>query len=235
MTGLRDGGTGSTSTSVRKVAGSRTAVTCGCRELLDQQRLESDPPAHDELLFITIHQVYELWFKQVLHELTASRDAMLYRRALACPAPAPPGAHDRAHADPAGRHPGDDDPAGLRRVPAPVVAGERVPVGAVPRDRVPLRRQGPVLRTPVPRADRCGDSPPRAAARRTDPVGRVPRRTARRPVSTPTPTTRSATPSARSPATAATTAPSGSSPKPCSSTTNSPPPGAPATSSWSNA
>jgi tryptophan 2,3-dioxygenase len=45
-------------------------------ELLDQQRLESDPPAHDELLFITIHQVYELWFKQMLHELTASRDAM---------------------------------------------------------------------------------------------------------------------------------------------------------------
>jgi tryptophan 2,3-dioxygenase len=46
-------------------------------QLLDQQHLESDPPAHDELLFITIHQVYELWFKQVLHELTASRDAML--------------------------------------------------------------------------------------------------------------------------------------------------------------
>jgi len=46
-------------------------------QLLDQQRLESDPPAHDELLFITIHQVYELWFKQVLHEMTASRDAML--------------------------------------------------------------------------------------------------------------------------------------------------------------
>jgi tryptophan 2,3-dioxygenase len=45
-------------------------------ELLDQQRLESDPPAHDELLFITIHQVYELWFKQLLHELTAVRDAM---------------------------------------------------------------------------------------------------------------------------------------------------------------
>ncbi|WP_460663290.1 tryptophan 2,3-dioxygenase [Kribbella swartbergensis] len=46
-------------------------------ELLDQQRLESDPPAHDELLFITVHQVYELWFKQILHELTASRDALL--------------------------------------------------------------------------------------------------------------------------------------------------------------
>jgi len=46
-------------------------------ELLSAQRLESDPPAHDELLFITIHQVYELWFQQLLHEATAARDAML--------------------------------------------------------------------------------------------------------------------------------------------------------------
>jgi len=45
-------------------------------ELLDQQRLESDPPAHDELLFITIHQVYELWFKLMLHELDETRQAM---------------------------------------------------------------------------------------------------------------------------------------------------------------
>ena len=44
--------------------------------LLSSQRLESDPPAHDELLFITIHQVYELWFQQLLHEATAARDAM---------------------------------------------------------------------------------------------------------------------------------------------------------------
>jgi tryptophan 2,3-dioxygenase len=47
--------------------------------LLSSQRLESDPPAHDELLFITVHQVYELWFKQLLHEATAARDAMLSR------------------------------------------------------------------------------------------------------------------------------------------------------------
>jgi tryptophan 2,3-dioxygenase len=46
-------------------------------ELLDQQRPESDPPAHDELLFITIHQVYELWFKVILNELTDARDHML--------------------------------------------------------------------------------------------------------------------------------------------------------------
>jgi tryptophan 2,3-dioxygenase len=45
-------------------------------QLLDQQHLESDPPAHDELLCITVHQVYELWFKQLLHELTAAREEM---------------------------------------------------------------------------------------------------------------------------------------------------------------
>ena len=45
-------------------------------ELLELQSLLSDPPAHDELLFITVHQVYELWFKQLLHELVAARDAM---------------------------------------------------------------------------------------------------------------------------------------------------------------
>ena len=48
--------------------------------LLSAQDLESEPPAHDELLFITIHQVYELWFQQLLHEATAARDAMLDRR-----------------------------------------------------------------------------------------------------------------------------------------------------------
>src|ERR1700760_3497345 len=45
--------------------------------LLDQQHPQSDPAAHDELLFITIHQVYELWFKQILHELTTVRDLLL--------------------------------------------------------------------------------------------------------------------------------------------------------------
>jgi tryptophan 2,3-dioxygenase len=46
-------------------------------QLLASQQLESEPAAHDELLFITIHQVYELWFKQLLHEATAARDAMM--------------------------------------------------------------------------------------------------------------------------------------------------------------
>ena len=40
-------------------------------ELLELQQPLSDGPEHDELLFITIHQVYELWFKQILHEINA--------------------------------------------------------------------------------------------------------------------------------------------------------------------
>jgi tryptophan 2,3-dioxygenase len=43
-------------------------------ELLQLQRPQTG--AHDELLFITIHQVYELWFKLVLHELEAARDSL---------------------------------------------------------------------------------------------------------------------------------------------------------------
>ncbi len=38
-------------------------------ELLALQQPLSDGPEHDETLFIVIHQVYELWFKQMLHEL----------------------------------------------------------------------------------------------------------------------------------------------------------------------
>ncbi len=38
-------------------------------ELLALQQPLSDGPEHDETLFIVIHQVYELWFKQILHEL----------------------------------------------------------------------------------------------------------------------------------------------------------------------
>jgi tryptophan 2,3-dioxygenase len=44
-------------------------------ELLSLQRAMTG--AHDELLFIIVHQAYELWFKVVLHELEGARDAML--------------------------------------------------------------------------------------------------------------------------------------------------------------
>src|SRR5206468_908739 len=38
-------------------------------ELLSLQQPRSAGPEHDEMLFIVIHQVYELWFKEMLHEL----------------------------------------------------------------------------------------------------------------------------------------------------------------------
>jgi tryptophan 2,3-dioxygenase len=41
-------------------------------KLLTAQNPKSEEygkPAHDEMLFITVHQVYELWFKQIIHEL----------------------------------------------------------------------------------------------------------------------------------------------------------------------
>ena len=38
-------------------------------QVLGAQQPRSDGPEHDELLFIIIHQVYELWFKEILHEL----------------------------------------------------------------------------------------------------------------------------------------------------------------------
>ena len=44
-------------------------------ELLALQQGLSD--AHDELLFITVHQAYELWFKAVLFELESARDLVL--------------------------------------------------------------------------------------------------------------------------------------------------------------
>jgi tryptophan 2,3-dioxygenase len=38
-------------------------------ELLGLQQRLSSPAHHDEMLFIISHQVYELWFKQLIHEL----------------------------------------------------------------------------------------------------------------------------------------------------------------------
>src|SRR6185312_7716189 len=45
-------------------------------ELLALQQPLSQPAHHDEMLFIVIHQVYELWFKQLLHELEGAMRAM---------------------------------------------------------------------------------------------------------------------------------------------------------------
>ena len=82
-------------------------------ELLSLQQPRSEGPEHDEMLFIIIHQVYELWFKELLHEFDRVVALLDRRRA------APRAAH--AEADPddpqgdgrAARHPRDDDAAGV--------------------------------------------------------------------------------------------------------------------------
>ena len=61
-------------------------------DLLKLQQRLSDPPHHDEMLFIIIHQVYELWFREMIHEVEAILPALaagkvrkatrLYRRLI---------------------------------------------------------------------------------------------------------------------------------------------------------
>ena len=52
-------------------------------DLIKLQDCLSEPVHHDELLFITIHQTYELWFKQILHEMDAALREMNEDRAFA--------------------------------------------------------------------------------------------------------------------------------------------------------
>jgi tryptophan 2,3-dioxygenase len=52
--------------------------------LLDAQQPLSDPPHHDELLFIVQHQVSELWMKLLVHELTAAIDHLRADRLDPC-------------------------------------------------------------------------------------------------------------------------------------------------------
>lgn len=51
-------------------------------ELLGMQHPLSTPPHHDELLFIVIHQAYELWFKLILHEMETAIACMQQKQVL---------------------------------------------------------------------------------------------------------------------------------------------------------
>jgi tryptophan 2,3-dioxygenase len=127
-------------------------------QLLASQLPASDAagkPAHDEMLFITVHQVYELWFKQILHELNRIEadfsanpvdDRVLGRITH--------GLHRMHEILKLLVHQLDVmetmtalDFLDFRDLLYP---GLRLPVGAVPRDRDPLRprrRQAPHLRS----------------------------------------------------------------------------------------
>jgi len=53
-------------------------------ELLGLQRPLSSPAQHDEMLFIVIHQVYELWFRLMIHEIGAVRSSALAGKTRHC-------------------------------------------------------------------------------------------------------------------------------------------------------
>src|SRR5256885_965683 len=55
-------------------------------EVLAARRPKTDE--HDEMLFIVIHQVYELWFKQLLHELRHLQQRLEAGEGARAPAPA---------------------------------------------------------------------------------------------------------------------------------------------------
>ena len=111
------------------------------------------------MLFIVIHQVYELWFKELLHELDRVRAAAHRRRAAPRPAHAEADPDDPQGAGRAARHPRDDDAARVPVVPRAARSGQRIPVGPVPADRVRARRQERQGHRAVPRRQ------PRARAR----------------------------------------------------------------------
>jgi tryptophan 2,3-dioxygenase len=66
-------------TGIHTELGGRTSYGGYLRldRLLAAQQPLSDPPHHDEMLFIVQHQVAELWLKLLLHELDAARDCLV--------------------------------------------------------------------------------------------------------------------------------------------------------------
>ena len=141
--------------------------------LLAAQQPQSDPPQHDELLFIVQHQTSELWLKLMVHELRSARD-LLGADELA------PALKRMARVKHIQRMLTDQwsvlatmTPERVRPDPALPRDLLGLPVGAVPRGRVPARQQGrrhgQGLR---PRPGRPGRAA--RAARRAVAVRRVP-------------------------------------------------------------
>ena len=198
-------------------------------QLLDSQHLESDPPAHDELLFITIHQVYELWFKQLLHEAAAARDAMTDGRLWWAQ-------HllQRVHViERVLVHQIDvletmtpQDFLEFRQRLAPASGFQSVQFRELEflsgaKDPAYVERFKGLTEAEQARLRQRLDEP--------TPVGRVPRRAPRARAPGRTPTTRSGSRCGPSPTTARSTPTCGRSARRCSSTTSSPPTGGPGT------
>ncbi|HTC48874.1 MAG TPA: tryptophan 2,3-dioxygenase family protein [Candidatus Aquilonibacter sp.] len=69
---VKSSATGVTTAPVTPEAGQLTYSSyLKVPDLLDLQQPQSSPIHHDEMLFIVVHQTYELWFKELLHDLDA--------------------------------------------------------------------------------------------------------------------------------------------------------------------
>ena len=158
--------------------GRPTPPTCGSTSSSSLQQPRSDE--HDEHLFIVIHQVYELWFRQILWELDhvvvlLDGDDARPRRPRPRPRPADPeGAREPA------RRARDDDATRVPVVPRPARHRQRLPVDPVPRARGRARDRRPrdASTSWLARSARVGARParhPRRAAARCGTRCRPPR------------------------------------------------------------
>ena len=84
-------------------------------EILGAQRPRSDE--HDELLFIVVHQVYELWFKQLLHESAHLQEQLESGTGAAGAADDAADPRDPADDRRAARRARDADPRPVHRLP----------------------------------------------------------------------------------------------------------------------
>ncbi|MGH7802874.1 MAG: tryptophan 2,3-dioxygenase family protein, partial [Candidatus Binatia bacterium] len=58
-------------TKIEALQGSMVNLSIKLDRVLAAQKPLSQPQSHDELQFIIVHQTFELWFKQMLHEVDA--------------------------------------------------------------------------------------------------------------------------------------------------------------------
>ena len=142
-------------------------------QLLELQHPLSRAPEHDEMLFIVIHQVYELWFKEILHEIDYLQELLSRTTSARARGTRSSACSPSSRSGGPARYPGDHDAARVPELPRPARVRERLPVGPVPRAGVLLgwKEPGALERYP---AEQPG--PPRleAPSRRADAVGRVP-------------------------------------------------------------
>ena len=101
------------------------------KELLQLQQPLSKGPEHDEKLLIIIHQVYELWFKQILHELEKLKSSFQEgERGKSTPYPQKNPFHFKSSGQ-SGGCARNHDPAGISFVSGTASIRQRIPVLSV--------------------------------------------------------------------------------------------------------